>query len=193
MKQKRTLVILLLVIVLLLGGGTFASRTLSRLTEPTVPYAPSAQSDLTGEAQESAPAPDFTVYNADGSTVALSEKQGKPVFINFWATWCPPCRSELADINKAYETYGDRIEFMMVDLTDGYNGEDQPTVEAFVAENGYTFPVYFDLDSSAAMAYGVRSIPTTVLVAADGTLLHTQMGAMSESQIEQLMQSLLGA
>ena len=193
MKQKRTLVILILVIVLLLVGGTFAYRTLSRLTEPTVPYAPSAQSDLTGEAQESAPAPDFTVYNADGSTVALSEKQGKPVFINFWATWCPPCRSELADINKAYETYGDRIEFMMVDLTDGYNGEDQPTVEAFVAENGYTFPVYFDLDSSAAMAYGVRSIPTTVLVAADGTLLHTQMGAMSESQIEQLMQSLLGA
>ena len=193
MKQKRTLVILLLVIVLLLGGGTFAYRTLSRLTEPTVPYAPSAQSDLTGEAQENAAAPDFTVYNADGSTVALSEKQGKPVFINFWATWCPPCRSELADINKAYETYGDRIEFMMVDLTDGYNGEDQPTVEAFVAENGYTFPVYFDLDSSAAMAYGVRSIPTTVLVAADGTLLHTQMGAMSESQIEQLMQSLLGA
>ena len=192
MKQKRTLVILLLVIVLLLGGGTFAYRTLSRLTEPTVPYAPSAQSDLTGEAQESAPAPDFTVYNADGSTVALSEKQGKPVFINFWATWCPPCRSELADINKAYATYGDRIEFMMVDLTDGYNGEDQPTVEAFVAENGYTFPVYFDLDSSAAMAYGVRSIPTTVLVAADGTLLHTQMGAMSESQIEQLMQQLLG-
>ena len=192
MKQKRTLVILILVIVLLLVGGTFAYRTLSRLTEPTVPYAPSAQSDLTGEAQESAPAPDFTVYNADGSTVALSEKQGKPVFINFWATWCPPCRSELADINKAYETYGDRIEFMMVDLTDGYNGEDQPTVEAFVAENGYTFPVYFDLDSSAAMAYGVRSIPTTVLVAADGTLLHTQMGAMSESQIEQLMQQLLG-
>ena len=192
MKQKRTLVILILVIVLLLVGGTFAYRTLSRLTEPTVPYAPSAQSDLTGEAQESAPAPDFTVYNADGSTVALSEKQGKPVFINFWATWCPPCRSELADINKAYETYGDRIEFMMVDLTDGYKGEDQPTVEAFVAENGYTFPAYFDLDSSAAMAYGVRSIPTTVLVAADGTLLHTQMGAMSESQIEQLMQQLLG-
>lgn len=192
MKRNRTVLILVLVIVLLLAGGTFAYRTLSRLTEPTVPYAPSAQSDLTGEAQESAPAPDFTVYNADGSTVALSEKQGKPVFINFWATWCPPCRSELADINKAYETYGDRIEFMMVDLTDGYNGEDQPTVEAFVAENGYTFPVYFDLDSSAAMAYGVRSIPTTVLVAADGTLLHTQMGAMSESQIEQLMQQLLG-
>ena len=192
MKQKRTLVILLLVIVLLLGGGTFAYRTLSRLTEPTVPYAPSAQSDLTGDAQDNAAAPDFTVYNADGSTATLKEKQGKPVFINFWATWCPPCRSELADINKAYETYGDNIEFMMVDLTDGYNGEDQPTVEAFVAENGYSFPVYFDLDSSAAMAYGVRSIPTTVLVGADGTLLHTQMGAMSDSQIEQLMQSLLG-
>ena len=192
MKQKRTLVILILVIVLLLVGGTVASRTLSRLTEPTVPYTPSVQSDSTDQAQEAAPAPDFTVYNADGSTATLREKQGKPVFINFWATWCPPCRSELADINKAYETYGDNIEFMMVDLTDGYNGEDQPTVEAFVAENGYSFPVYFDLDAGAAVAYGVRSIPTTVLVGSDGTLLHTQMGAMSESQIEQLMQSLLG-
>ena len=193
MKQKRTLVILILVIVLLLAGGTVAYRMLSRLTEPTVPYDPPAQSDVTGEVQEAAPAPDFTVYNADGSTATLREKQGKPVFINFWATWCPPCRSELADINKAYETYGDKIEFMMIDLTDGYNGEDQPAVEAFVAENGYSFPVYFDLDAGAAVAYGVRSIPTTVLVGSDGTLLHTQMGAMSESQIEQLMQSLLGA
>lgn len=192
MKQKRTLVILILVIVLLLAGGTFAYRTLSRLAEPTVPYDPPAQSDSTDQAQEAAPAPDFTVYNADGSTATLREKQGKPVFINFWATWCPPCRSELADINKAYETYGDKIEFMMIDLTDGYNGEDQPAVEAFVAENGYSFPVYFDLDAGAAVAYGVRSIPTTVLVGSDGTLLHTQMGAMSESQIEQLMQSLLG-
>lgn len=193
MKQKRTLVILILVIVLLLAGGTFAYRTLSRLTEPTVPYTPSVQIDSTAPAQEAAPASDFTVYNADGSTATLGEKQGKPVFINFWATWCPPCRSELGDINKAFETYGDKIEFMMVNLTDGYNGETQPTVEAFVAENGYSFPVYFDLDSSAAIAYGVRSIPTTVLVGSDGTLLHTQMGVMSESQIEAFMQSLLAS
>ncbi len=193
MKQKRTLVILILVIVLLLAGGTVAYRTLSRLTEPTVPYDPPAQSDVTGEVQAKSAAPDFTVYNADGSTATLAEKAGKPVFINFWATWCPPCRSELGDINKAFETYGDKIEFMMVNLTDGYNGETQPTVEAFVAENGYRFPVYFDLDSSAAIAYGVRSIPTTVLVGSDGTLLHTQMGVMSESQIEAFMQSLLAS
>ena len=191
MKQKRTLVILILVIVLLLAGGTVAYRMLSRLTEPTVPYDPPAQSDWTDDMQAKTTAPQFTVYNADGCTLTRAEKAGKPVFINFWATWCPPCRSELADINKAYETYGDKIEFMMVDLTDGYNGEDQPAVEAFVAENGYSFPVYFDLDAGAAVAYGVRSIPTTVLVGSDGTLLHTQMGAMSESQIEQLMQSLL--
>ena len=193
MKQKRTLGILILVIVLLLAGGTFAYRTLSRLTEPTVPYDPPAQSDVTGEVQAKSAAPDFTVYNADGSTATLAEKAGKPVFINFWATWCPPCRSELGDINKAFETYGDKIEFMMVNLTDGYNGETQPTVEAFVAANGYRFPVYFDLDSSAAIAYGVRSIPTTVLVGSDGTLLHTQMGVMSESQIEAFMQSLLAS
>ena len=105
----------------------------------------------------------------------------------------PRAQREEAILVRAYETYGDKGEFMMLDLTDGYNGEDQPAVEAFIAENGYSFPVYFDLDAGAAVAYGVRSIPTTVLVGSDGTLLHTQMGAMSESQIEQLMQSLLAS
>ena len=72
MKQKRTLVILILVIVLLLAGGTVAYRMLSRLTEPTVPYDPPAQSDVTGEVQAKSAAPDFTVYNADGSTATLA-------------------------------------------------------------------------------------------------------------------------
>ena len=109
-----------------------------------------------------------------------------------WATWCAPCRSELADIDEAYKTYGDKIEFMMINLTDG-SSETVEGVRAFVEENGYTFPVYYDSDESAALAYGVGSIPTTVLIGPDGSYLHTQIGAMSADPIETLMQTLLAA
>ena len=185
MKRNYTWLILLLVIVLLLGGGTVAYRLLGKITTPPSPYGQDNVSQLEA-------APDFTVYDSDGAPVSLVSKQGKPVFINFWATWCAPCRSELADLDEAYKTYGEKIEFMMINLTDG-GSETVEGVRAFVEENGYTFPVYYDSDGSAALACGVDPIPTTVLIGPDGSYLHTQIGAMTAETIEDLMQMLLAA
>ncbi len=128
-------------------------------------------------------APDFEVLDKDGNPVKLSDFRGKPVVLNFWATWCPPCKAELPDFDEAAATYGDKVHFLMVNLTDG--GRDTVDgVKAFVAENGYTFPVYFDTTYSAANAYRVYSIPTTYLINADGEIIGRKEGMMTGAELE---------
>lgn len=188
MKKNYTWLILLLVIALLLGGGTFAYRMLSRMAEPASP----AETVSTMPQSETVDAPDFTVYDGAGKPLALSSLRGKPVLVNFWASWCGPCKSELPDLETAFLKYGDKVDFLMVNLTDGYR-DTVDGVKAFLAETGYAFPVYYDTDESAALACGVSSIPTTVLVSPEGKLLHTQIGAMTADTIESLVAMLLAA
>ncbi|MBQ9045405.1 MAG: TlpA family protein disulfide reductase [Oscillospiraceae bacterium] len=135
-------------------------------------------------------APDFEVLDGEGNTVRLSDFRGRPVVINFWATWCPPCRSELPAFDSLYAEYGDRIDFLMVDLTDGER-ETVSGVRDFVAEEGYAFPVYYDTAYSAAEAYQLYSIPVTVLIRPDGTVFTQQIGAMNEHAIRSYLNDLL--
>lgn len=127
-------------------------------------------------------ATDFTVYNTDGYKVNLSDFKGKPVIVNFWATWCGPCKSELPAFENVYKKYGDKIQFMMVNMTDGQR-ETIQVVNDFVSENGYTFPLYYDLDMSAAVEYNVVSIPTTLFIDADGNIVKERKGTVSEGYI----------
>ncbi|MBR6632935.1 MAG: TlpA family protein disulfide reductase [Clostridia bacterium] len=123
-------------------------------------------------------APDFTVYDSDGNAVKLSDLKGKPVILNFWASWCPPCKSEMPDFNEKYLDYKDNIHFMMVNLTDGYQ-ETQSSAEEFLASTDYVFPVYFDTDLDAAYTYGISSVPQTYFIDADGVLVTGATGALS--------------
>ena len=186
MKRNYTWLILILAIALLLGGGTVAYRLLGELTGPTAPY----ETLSTLSQEDAADAPDFTVYDGEGNPLVLSSLRGKPVLVNFWASWCSPCKSELPDLETAFLKYGDKIDFLLVNLTDGHR-DTVDGVKAFLEETGYTFPVYYDTDESAALACGVSSIPTTVLVSPAGKLLHTQIGAMTGDTIETLIQQLL--
>lgn len=136
-------------------------------------------------------APDFTVLDKDGNTVRLSEKFGKPIVINFWATWCPPCKQELPDFDKLCKEYGDRVVFMMVNLTDGYRDTVDDT-KRFVSGKGYTFPVYFDTKDNAASAYNVSSIPQTTFIDAKGNIYTTRIGAMNEATLRIYLNALLG-
>lgn len=136
-------------------------------------------------------APDFTVLDKDGNTVRLSDKFGKPIVINFWATWCPPCKQELPDFDKLCKEYGDRVVFMMVNLTDGYRDTVDGT-KRFVSGKGYTFPVYFDTKDNAASAYNVSSIPQTTFIDAKGNIYTTRIGAMNEAMLRIYLNALLG-
>ncbi len=111
--------------------------------------------------------PDFTVYDRDGNEVKLYDFAGKPIVLNFWASWCTPCKSEMPIFDNAYREYGEDVQFLMVNMTDGY----QETLESalkYVDDSVYTFPVYYDTDSDAAATYGVTSLPTTYFLDEDG-------------------------
>ena len=140
--------------------------------------------------EEPSPAPDFTVYDLEGNAHKLSDYQGKPVILNFWASWCGPCKSEMPDIEAAYQEYGEKIHFLIVNLTDGYR-ETMESASAYIAEQGYTFPVYYDTDSAAAYSYNTSSIPVTYFINAQGNFVAYYRGAMSASILQQGIDMLL--
>ena len=190
MKQStKTLLLLGCFVVLLLAAG-IGYRALSADYENTQMMAsPENPSDSAAEPETQVspeptpmPAPDFSVETADGETVRLSDFRGKPVVVNFWATWCGPCKSELPAFDRAHAEYGEDVVFLMVNLTDGQR-ETVDGVAKFVKDGGYDFPVYYDTSYSAANAYGVYSIPMTVLVDAEGNLIGGQVGAVSEGAL----------
>lgn len=132
------------------------------------------------------PAPKFTVTNMQGQTVTLDSLKGKPIFINFWATWCPPCVAEMPDIQKMYDKYGDRVHFVIINA-DGAKDD----VQSFMQKNTYTFPVMLDTDNSAARAYSIQAIPMSGIIDADGNLLDTKIGALHSEAMESFIASAL--
>lgn len=136
-------------------------------------------------------ATDFTVIDTNGKKVSLSDYIGKPVVVNFWATWCGPCKMELPAFDKLCKEYGGQVSFMMVNLTDGYQ-ETVDGVKQFVSENEYTFPVFFDTEYSASNSYQIYSIPETIFVDKEGNLVKSQIGAMSEEILRKYIEELIG-
>ena len=171
-------------------GITVEPRQSSQTNPSTEGTTSGKKPDVTEDIKKNT-APDFTVLDKDGNTVRLSDKFGKPVVINFWATWCPPCKQELPDFDKLCKEYGDRVVFMMVNLTDGYRDTVDGT-KRFVSGKGYTFPVYFDTKDNAASAYNVSSIPQTTFIDAKGNIYTTRIGAMSEATLRSYLNALLG-
>jgi len=127
--------------------------------------------------EEKTKAPDFTVLDKDGNSVKLSDFFGKPIVLNFWASWCPPCKAEMPEFNEVYLEVGQDITFMMFDLVDGQR-ETQEKGAQHVEDQGYSFPVYFDTNQDAASTYGIMSIPTTIFIDKDGYIVTGAQGGI---------------
>ena len=206
--KKTGLIVTVVLLVVLLAGGTALYNTLLGSVEtaeiaapateaPAVTVAPQtagAAKDKPAEVAGPMPlanlAKDFTAYTDDGAPARLIEKRGRPVVVNFFASWCGPCKMEMPYFDEAAKTYAGQIEFMMVNLC-AYGNDTKENAKKLVADGGWTFPVYFDTDGSAVTAYNVRSMPTTIFVSADGELVGQQIGAMSAAQLQAEIDKLL--
>ena len=135
------------------------------------------------------PAPDFTLDTLDGGQTTLSDLKGKAVLINFWASWCIPCREETPDLVKAYKAHqADGLVILGVNLT----AEDSmPAIKTFVAEFQMPYPVLLDQDSKAANLYRVQGIPTSVFINRQGVITHIQIGKLTAEQIDKYLAEIL--
>jgi thiol-disulfide isomerase/thioredoxin len=128
-------------------------------------------------------APDFTMTDKDGNEVKLSNFSGKPIVLNFWASWCGPCQMEMPDFEEMYKTYGEDIQFLMVNMTDG-SQETVGSATQFIMEKGYTFPVYYDTKMEGAYYYSVYSLPTTYFIDAEGYVTASNKGMISGENLQ---------
>lgn len=127
-------------------------------------------------------APDFTVLDYNDNEVKLSDFKGKPVVLNFWATWCFYCKEEMPDFNIAFEKYPD-VEFLMLNATDGY----QETIESakkYYENEGFDFNIYFDTNSQAVNNYGITGFPTTIFIDKDGYVVASAGGMIDLETLE---------
>lgn len=117
-------------------------------------------------------APDFELIDTDGNTHRLSDYRGKTVIINFWTTWCPPCREEIPSMNRAYEVLADEnVEILAINM-----GEDEDTIFIFTADYPADFPLLLDREGAVIAEWPVKGLPTTYVVAPDGNIAYRAIG-----------------
>ena len=154
-----------------------------------------APAETAADARPVIPAVDFELEDQYGNIHRLEDYRGKTIFLNFWATWCPPCKGEMPDIQKLYEKYGNNGEDLVVlgvanPKTDGYpynQDGTQEEVEKFLTDNGYTFPVVMDTTGEIFNQYGIRSFPTTFMIDKDGNVFGYVSGALSADMMESVV------
>ena len=192
MKKRRTIFLLAVLVLLLVVAGILygvltrsvkpdaSDRPTAPVQQPTAQ--PGEEHSQTEPPQEDViPAPNFGAYDADGNRVQLTDYIGKPIVLNFWASWCGPCRKEMPHFEQAYRDMGQDVTFLMVNMT--ANGETQESAQSFLDDSGYTFPVLFDLDMEAAYNYGVYSLPMTVFIDENGNVQDLSIGAIDEATL----------
>lgn len=134
-------------------------------------------------------APDFTLTTAQGGEIALSSLRGRPVLINLWASWCPPCRAEMPAIQKVYEEYASQ-GFVVLAVNTAYQ-DDQAKALEFAEELGLTFPILWDLDGTTSNQYHLRALPTSFFIDANGIVQEVVVGGpMSEALLRVRVQQL---
>lgn len=157
-------------------GALSSTETQEEATE-----AEPEEEEEAAEEVKTIPAIDFTLKDQYGNTHTLSDYKGKTVFLNFWATWCSPCKAEMPDIQKLYEEF-QQEDVVILGVAAPNLGKEQSEegIRTFLEENGYTYPVLMDTEAEAFQAYGINSFPTTFMIDKDGNVFGYIPGQLSE-------------
>jgi peroxiredoxin len=131
-------------------------------------------------------APDFTLSTVDDVAISLSDHKGQPVVLNFWATWCPPCRQEMPHLQAASEDFAGKAHFIGVD-----QGETAPQVAAYADELDLTFTLLVDGDNIVNNEYGIRALPTTIFIDKNGLIVEVFTGVLNQAVLEDRLNRLL--
>lgn len=193
MKNKVISIVLIAGLIVILGGAFVLYNYLGKQVEVNgLQVKEEPKEEIVDESVEEekedksnyTKAYDFTVYDENNNAYKLSDFEGKPVVLNFWASWCGPCKSEMPDFEIAYQEYGEKIQFLMINMTDGYQ-ETVSSANDFIKDKGYTFPVFYDSNLEAAKAYSVYSIPATYFIDAEGYIIAWGSGALSAENLQE--------
>ena len=167
------------------SGALSSTETQEEATE-TEPE----EEEEAAEEVKTIPAIDFTLKDQYGNTHTLSDYKGKTVFLNFWATWCSPCRAEMPDIQKLYEEFQQEEEDIVILGVAAPNlgrEKSEEGIKGFLEENGYTYPVVMDTEAEAFQAYGINSFPTTFMIDKDGNVFGYIPGQLSEETMRDII------
>ena len=174
MKDKMKIVVLIVSLILLIVIVKFGYEYLSGS------YVPNEIDSLQTEVKQ---ANDFTVYHEEGNVVKLSDvKDKKPVVVNIWASWCGPCREEMPYFEEAIREYGDDVEILMVNLTDGKRETKEKALK-FLEDNNLDMKVVFDKELSAANAYNIMGIPRTIFINKAGEVAYDREGLIDKNTL----------
>lgn len=184
------------------GASTPPAASSSVAAASSAPQATAAPADSSANSADSeapVPAPDFTLVDQNGETHTLSDYKGKVVFLNFWATWCPPCKDEMPDIEALYEAQGFNAGDVVVlgianPKTDEYPNNSDGTVQDvtdFLSQNGYTYPVVMDTTGEVFSAYGITAFPTTFMIDKDGNVFGYVRGGITRDIMDSIVQQTL--
>ncbi len=147
---------------------------------------PTTQEVKTEAKKEGPMALDFTLQMTDGTEFTLLQNLDKPILVNYWATWCPPCVREFPDLEEMYKNYKDRMHFVAIN-----SAETKDVIETFMTKNKFTIPIAMDSDNAVGMMYGIASIPTTFIVDTEGRIVFAQLGMMTKKQMQNAIEAAL--
>lgn len=179
--KRRMRIISLLILLAGAGWIWISAATPGAVTQGQIP-AP----------REGFLAPDFTLMSSSGQEIHLADLRGKPVIINLWASWCPPCKAEMPALERVYQAYEDQgLQVIAVNAT--YQ-DTRAAADSFARSEGLTFPIVYDTDGSVSKEYQLQALPSTFFVGADGKIQTVVLGGpMSEALLRSKVEQLLGS